>query len=535
MSNGNNLQDKLNAAFKAYSSALPEKIVEISTCWNKLLKEWDHWVFEDFKRSIHSLHGSGSIYGYTDMSLIAGQIEKILNHSSDAKNTSDEDKALINILLEDLKKSSLKPNKITQLPSQSIMKDEDNNHIYIVNLGYQIDNSNLIWANDLTNQLKVFNYVAHYVTTIQDLEVAVKDKLPLALLININILDNADRDKLFSYHKQHLQQIPLIYFGTNSDFSTRLKVVKSDGQAYLVKPFTIDELIYELDKILSIKNEVYRVLIIDDEIESANYFSILINNSGIETMVIHHANVIDEALHKFKPDLILLDIYMPECNGNELASIIRQQRLYEFIPIVYLSCEENVLRQAEMLAYGADDFISKKSDSDYVIKIIKNKARRYKLLNSISTKDNLTVADNIDSVNLKLEADLKRSLLESQVLTVAIIEVSGMEKINMSYGYNAGDQVLKNLALLLRNRTRVTDTIGRYSENKFIVILPNRDLAAAKQLINDLQKHFLSLNYYYNNQLFNASFNAGLAASTEYTEPAKLIKAADEELANHPI
>lgn len=527
-------EGQLADALNKYTNALPNKINDLDALWHKLLQEWDQWVFEDFKRSTHSLHGSGSLYGYTEMSAIAGKIEQILNKLTDSKTISVEDKDQISGLLQELKQSSSKPTIKSADEANREIKNKSNT-IYIASFGYQVDNSNRIWANEMIEQLKIFNYEARFYASIEELEVAFKDSQPLSLLLNFSMLDSVDKDKFTEFRKKYMAQTTLIYFAMTGDFNSRLKAVQTGGQAYLIRPFTIDELIYELERVIRIKNESYRILIIDDDTDSSDYFSLMLKQAGMHVLAIQYAHDVDIALREFKPDLILSDIYMPECSGNELAMIIRQQRTCEFIPIIYLSVEENAIKQAEAISSGADDFISKKTEPDYLIRVVRNKAYRYKLLKSITTKDNLTVADNLGTVNHQLEVDLKRCIHAGQSMTVAIIEVSNMAKINSIYGYNAGDQVLKSLALMLRNYIRFTDTVGRFSENKFIVLFPDRDLNATKTFIVDLQKRFLSLNYYYNNQIFNAQFTAGLASSSEYLDASSLSAAADKALVSNPV
>ena len=66
-----------------------------------------------------------------------------------------------------------------------------------------------------------------------------------------------------------------------------------------------------------------------------------------------------KSLREFKPDLILMDIYMPEVNGIELTTIIRDHKEFVTIPIVFVSGEQNTDKQLDALSVGGDDFIAK--------------------------------------------------------------------------------------------------------------------------------------------------------------------------------
>jgi PleD family two-component response regulator len=72
-----------------------------------------------------------------------------------------------------------------------------------------------------------------------------------------------------------------------------------------------------------------------------------------------------EPLINFRPDLILMDVYMPGCSGLELATAIRQQRDYVGIPIVFLSAETDVEKQLSAMSLGGDDFLTKPISPDH--------------------------------------------------------------------------------------------------------------------------------------------------------------------------
>lgn len=531
MSMDKDLETKLTAILTEYAKNLANKIIEIENLWAKLEADWQPDIAKEFYNKIHGLQGSAGVFGYAELSTTGKAIEKICNDIFKQNIATAEHKAEIKTLLGTLKSAStLTPSVKITLPKPESKSENANNLIFIVDIINRVDTSNLEWANEIGKSLNIFGYKTQHFMNFATLEVALANHSPQVFLFNISFLDKENEENLKIIKEKYLKNSLLLFFANSGDFSLRLKAVRLGGQAFFVKPFTADDILYEINRIMSINNNIYRVLIIDDEIEIANYHALLLNKAGINTQVITDIEAVDKVLHEFKPDLILTDYYMPNCNGEELAGIIRQQRIYEFIPIVFLSSEENKSKQLRVMGTAADDFLTKNMEAEYLIKTIKNKAYRYKILKSLTTKDNLTMAFNPDSTLLQLQNALNETKQNKVPLSLAMIEVNNFQKIIKDFGNSAGDEVLKNLALMLRTHTKVSDILGRYSDNKFLLICPNTSLEDIQQQINELQKHFKAITYFYKNQIFNATFHGGIATYFSNASSEELIKQAEQNL-----
>jgi diguanylate cyclase (GGDEF)-like protein len=179
---------------------------------------------------------------------------------------------------------------------------------------------------------------------------------------------------------------------------------------------------------------------------------------------------------------------------------------------------------------GADDFITKSTSPEYFIITIKNRIERYKKLKALIIKDNLTGFYEYSFTQNQLEIKLKESIELHNPLSIAIIDLDKFKSINDAYGHQAGDHVLKSLGILIRKKLRTNDIIGLYSREKFIIILPNTATEAAKTMVDELRKQFLAVNYYWNDQMFNASFSAGIASFPDFHTSQELIEAANTSL-----
>lgn len=525
MKNNNEIELKLSQLRDEYKNKLPEKVSEINGIWNKLQSQTDTETLNNFHRMIHSLHGSAATFGYAEIAQVANNFENLAKSFIDSKDLIQTSATQVEEFIKQLTALISANESDTTLNNKFKKSDTQNMLIYL------LDNDKS-WQTSLVLQMKSFGYEVICFDKANSFIEKLNQQIPAILIININTINDELQNLLLEKVKEPETLIPIIFISTNGEFSLRLKSVRLGGKGFFIKPFLIDDLIERMDKLLKSDAELYRILIIDDEIDVANYNAAILEQANMKTCVITKAIEIDKALHEFNPDLILIDLVMPECNGVELAAIIRQQNLFQSTPIIYLSAESDPLKQLNAMKLGADDFITKSTESIYLIMKIRNRIERYKKLSSMMDRDNLTGLYNHSFLLKQLEIELKESMLLHNPLSIVILDLDNIKSINTTYGHQAGDHVLKSLGLMIRKRLNQNEIVGRYGGEKFMIILPNTPAETAKSTIDELRRHFLTINYSWNEQIFNSSFSAGIASFPEFPKSAALITAADEALEN---
>ena len=222
----------------------------------------------------------------------------------------------------------------------------------------------------------------HEVVTFNDMEefrAAILMHAPRAVVLDIDT-DDGQRIKQVFAHRV-VTTFPVIYVSKNDSFGPRLEAVREGAEGYFIKPLDIEALSARLDEKIS-KNEVlgYRILVVDDDEMLASYYEAVLGSAGMHVYMITSPLEILDALKKFKPELILTDLNMPECNGIEMAKIIRQNDRYLNVPIVFLSSVMEEDTQMSAIETGADDFLTKPIDPEKLISSIVNRAERYRNL-----------------------------------------------------------------------------------------------------------------------------------------------------------
>nr|WP_280338112.1 diguanylate cyclase [Salinicola acroporae] len=167
-------------------------------------------------------------------------------------------------------------------------------------------------------------------------------------------------------------------------------------------------------------------------------------------------------MRDFVPDLALIDINMPGCSGPELARLIRFDDDWLRIPLVYLSAESDVQRQAQALAQAGDDFLVKPIADVALVAAVTARAQRSRQLSQALACDGLTGLIKHPAIKELIEIEQSRTQRSGAEACVVMIDIDRFKSINDTYGHGTGDYVIRLLANLLRQRLRRVDHIGRY-------------------------------------------------------------------------
>jgi diguanylate cyclase (GGDEF)-like protein len=237
-----------------------------------------------------------------------------------------------------------------------------------------------------------------------------------------------------------------------------------------------------------------------------------------------------DVMRDFSPELILMDLYMPECNGLEMAKVIRQLEAYISIPIVFLSSEQNIQTQLEAMDKGADAFLTKPIQANHLVASVSARLKRYRKLRSFMVKDGLTGLLNHTKCKEELDLEMKRVQRLGSVMVFAMLDIDFFKNVNDNYGHAAGDRVLKSLSRMLQQRLRKTDIVGRYGGEEFAVILKDTDTASAFTALDEVRKAFALIAHQSDKGDFFVTFSGGLAAYPAFVSAAEIGHAADMAL-----
>jgi diguanylate cyclase (GGDEF)-like protein len=210
------------------------------------------------------------------------------------------------------------------------------------------------------------------------------------------------------------------------------------------------------------------------------------------------------------PDLILLDIMMPDMDGYEVCTKIKSDPLTREIPVIFITAMSNMEDEMKGLELGAIDYITKPVSPPIVKARVKNhlelKRHRDALekltieldkrnleLNLLAREDALTGLANRRYFNEVLEAEIKRASRSRQILSLILCDVDFFKNFNDHYGHVAGDKCLQAIGqVLLRTFKRASDLPARYGGEEFAVIISETLRGNAGQLAEKLRQRMIA-------------------------------------------
>lgn len=528
------LQAKLKVLSDNYAAQLPEKLKQLVLHWSQLSQTaWDEEGFQAMHRLVHGLTGSGKTFGFSALSEAARKLEDYLKLAADAKQVlSKEQRDDVKRLLGELSRSATKRDDGLVAESPAIAVAPAGQSVHAVRQVFVVEDDQAL-AGELQVQLSYFGYQVSVFHRLSDFRVAMRQDPDVVVLMDISFPEGS----LGGLHAMaELQQgreapIPVIFLTSHNDLEIRLEAVRAGGVAYLTKPLNFGVLLDQLDELTSSQvPAAYRVLIVDDAVHLTNYYTTALEQAGMLVRVVNDPLQVLNPLLEFGPDLILIDMYMPGCNGMELARVIRQISEFVSIPIVFLSAESNLDKQQYAIGLGGDDFLTKPIEAQHLVSAVTSRIRRSLVLRSFMLRDSLTGLLNHTAIKSQLSNEVARAKRQGKALSFAMVDIDYFKKVNDTYGHLVGDRVIKSLARLLKQRLRENDLVGRYGGEEFAVVLVDADAATAIRIMDTIRKDFAQLRHLADDQEFTATFSCGVADISDHGEAAMLTDAADKAL-----
>jgi diguanylate cyclase (GGDEF)-like protein len=384
------------------------------------------------------------------------------------------------------------------------------------------------WAS-LQAQLGYFGIAATFHRWDQPLPDS-PDVAPL-LLLDLSSLPEAEWYPRIQALRQRFAMGQLISLGVPSDFEPMQQALRGGCDSCLLEgtpTHAIVERILELNE--RHEQEAFRVLIIEDSKTASHLIRRTLEENQIISEIVNDPRQALTALRQFNPDLILMDMYMPSCTGVEAARIIRQHNEFLSTPIVYLSGETNVALQVDAMRLGGDHFLTKPFNPVFLNAIVKSKIERYRALRRSMYNDSLTGLLNHSSGKHMLDMLLSNVAHEGGFLSVVMMDIDHFKQVNDTYGHPVGDQVIRSLSWLLKQRLRKQDILCRYGGEEFLIGLPHTDAEQAFAIIDRIRQDFSQIRHPHGDHHFLATASGGVATYPLHPDSEALIKAADEAL-----
>jgi diguanylate cyclase (GGDEF)-like protein len=528
------VQEALAVLTKAVAGSIPEKVTEIRKSWQQLKANTHNTDYlQLLHRQTHTLSGTMGTYGFEAIADCAHKIELTLQTFND--NTSQPfPLAELETLLDNLEKAAVLASR-RKSPQMSLMS------VSSVSSARRYINSKIIYLvdddddflNNMEIQIRNFGYEVHSFSTLAGFDDALTRQEPGVVVMDVMFGEkkNGGIEHITQLNSQRDQPLTTIFITGGNDLNTRLGAVRANGNAYFTKPVLVERLVDTLDELThQDEEEPFRIVIVDDSKEQSSFTALILQQAGMKTREVNGPLGLLTVLTEYPADLILMDLYMPDCSGLELSQVIRQIDAYIHIPIVFLSDEKDLGRKLSALSLGGDDFLSKPVEGWHLISAVTSRVLRGRMIRKHAESDGLTGLLNHSRSKERLDIEINRAKRDGSSLSFAILDIDHFKHVNDTYGHPVGDRVLKNFSNLLKQRLRGYDIIGRYGGEEFVVILPNTEIQVAQTIMDKLRVTFSELIHYNENGGFSCQFSCGITSFPDFKSGIFLIDQADKAL-----
>lgn len=230
------------------------------------------------------------------------------------------------------------------------------------------------------------------------------------------------------------------------------------------------------------------------------------------------------------PDLILLDVSMPDINGYDVCRLLKEKRVTADIPIIFVTGRDSVEDEEYGLSLGAVDYIVKPIRPVIAKARVKTHItlkRQRDLLAETAVRDQLTGLYNRHMLNDQLERRLSFALRHNEAMSIILIDLDHFKLVNDTFGHLAGDGVLREVAKVLRKSARREDIAARFGGEELMLLLDKCTGADARNKAEHIRQEIEALNP----EGVKVTASIGVAeASEEISTIQLLLKRADDAL-----
>ncbi|HQV93584.1 MAG TPA: response regulator [Anaerolineales bacterium] len=234
-----------------------------------------------------------------------------------------------------------------------------------------------------------------------------------------------------------------------------------------------------------------KILIVEDDLDIAEMLNAYFRVQGYEVFTVNWGEDGVRAAQTVLPNLIILDIRLPDIDGFEVARRVREDRRTNEIPIIFLTEKRDRSDILQGLEVGADDYITKPFDVQEL---------RLRVRNSLKRVSQASLTNPVSGLPEGALVDEKLSdVVHKSGLSLLHISIANLQTFREAYGFVASDDVLRAISLMVSNALKETgsadDFLGHISPSDFVVVVSPETRSAFQEKINSRLQQ--SLDYFY--------------------------------------
>lgn len=290
------------------------------------------------------------------------------------------------------------------------------------------------------------------------------------------------------------------------------------------------------------------ILVADDEPINRSLIQRRLEREGYRVHTAENGLVAVALARETLPDLVILDVMMPEMDGLEACRLIKEDEATHDLPVIFLSARDETEMKVNGLTLGANDYISKpfkaeellarvsvairlKRERDQLRATAEEAVASAEIAHEQAMTDALTGLLNRYGLQRTLQREQAEARRYHRPLSCLLIDLDHFKNINDTYGHAAGDIALQQIAGILSKAVRGSDTVFRYGGEEFLVLLPETNLEGAMALAEKIRAAS-DAQLFGDGHIFPLTLSAGVASLNEHESGHDMVARADMALYN---
>ena len=309
-------------------------------------------------------------------------------------------------------------------------------------------NQTMLAQNKQSTRLLIVDEDKDFIDTLVELatakewETAIASNLKLAwdslrrirpdiILLNISIDKEEEKFIFLEEISNHIPAIPVLVFTQQELTKDRVAFARRKSQGFFLKPISSNRVLEIIIQALKPAKKIEaKVMLVDDDRMVLRLTRTILEPWGIKVHILSNSLRFWDELESVKPDLIILDVQMPNIDGIELCQLLRNDSRWAWLPIIFLTGQRDSETIQQVFSAGADDFINKPVVAPELITRIFNRLERNRLLQEQAEINPLTGLPNRQRATKDLQKLLYLANQYQQHFCFAIIKIDDLDKIN---------------------------------------------------------------------------------------------------------
>jgi diguanylate cyclase (GGDEF)-like protein len=330
--------------------------------------------------------------------------------------------------------------------------------------------------------------VWYFVSSLEDARKTIQESSPTLVIVDIPAASQWTQTIEFIRQLAATSPtLPTLAITTTDSLIDRVAMAQAGINRLLVKPVTATQVWQVATELQTlVRGLTAQVLVVDDDPLIAKVLRSLLEPWGLGVTGLEQPQQFWDVLRATHPDLLILDVEMPEFSGIELCQAVRTDPEWQHLPVLFLTAHRDSDTVQEVFRAGADDYTAKPIIGPELVTRILNRLERARLLRHLSSRDAITQLWNYPHSRQVINQALDIARTNETPFSLAVIVLDDLAAVNLRYGHDVGQAILQSWGQCFQGAFPDHDLVGYWGNGEFVVGLLDQGQAMAEESLQPL-------------------------------------------------